>query len=365
MDDMLLPWRDLAKTTAQFPTLTELAASSNHLTELDYPLRASNLKSLTLEYNDFTSLLDLSILSDLASLETLRLKGNNISIITPNDPIECPIFGSKLQYVDLSYNLISSWDFVDNLPAVFPGLTNLRLSHNPIYESKIKDTGSSSIAEEGYMLTLARLGNLKTLNFSNITTAERTNAEMYYLSQIGKEMAEVPESEEHAIIAKHKRYHELCKKYDAPTVVRKDTKEINPNFLEARLVTFTFYMPPNTKADQEEAITIKRQIPKSFDVYRVKGLVGRMFDIPPLDSRLTWETGEWDPIAGYEEWEDDSSDDEDEDEEDDQRAAKASASLEEKGKWMKREVEIQESARKIGFCVDGMEANVRVELRKR
>ncbi|TVY93885.1 Tubulin-specific chaperone E [Lachnellula willkommii] len=364
MDDMLLPWRDLAETTEQFLTLTALAASSNHLIELDYPLKASNLKSLTLEYNDFTSLSDVSILSDLASLETLRLKGNNISIIAPNGPAGSPIFGSKLQYVDLSYNSISSWDFVDDLPAVFPGLTALRLSHNPIYESRVKDTGSSSIAEEGYMLTLARLGNLKTLNFSNITTADRTNAEMYYLSQIGKEMAEVPESDEHTIVAKHKRYHELCKKYDAPIIVRKDTKEINPNFLEARLITFTFYMPPNTKVDQEEAITIKRQIPKSFDVYRVKGLVGRMFDIPPLDSRLTWETGEWDPIAGYEEWEDDSSDDEDE-EDDQTRAAKASVSLEDKGKWMKREVEIEESARKIGFCVDGMEANIRVELSKR
>jgi tubulin-specific chaperone E len=363
MDDMLLPWRDLAETTEQFLTLTSLSACSNHLNELDYPLNTPNLKSLTLEYNDFKSLSDLSVLSDLESLETLRLKGNNISRITRNDSATRPIFGSKLRYVDLSYNSVSSWDFVDDIPIVFPGLTALRLSHNPIYESKMKDTGSSSSAEEGYMLTLARLGDLKTLNFSNITTADRTNAEMYYLSQIGKAIAEVPESEEHTVIAKHRRYHKLCKKYDAPNIIRKDTKEINPNFLEARLITFTFYMPPNTKADQEEAITIKRQIPKSFDVYRVKGLVGRMFDIPPLDSKLIWETGEWDPIAGYEEWEDSSSDEDDDDAQ--TIEAKVSASLEEKGKWMKREVEIQESTRKIGFCVDGMEAIVRVELRKR
>lgn len=358
---MLLPWRDLAEAAEQFETLTTLAASSNHLTGIDHPLNTPNLRSLTLEYNDFTTLLDLSILSNLESLETLRLKGNNISRIMPNGITASPVFGNKLQYVDLSYNSISSWDFIDDLTTVFPGLTALRLSHNPIYESKIKDSGSSSSAEEGYMLTLARLGNLKTLNFSNITTADRTNAEMYYLSQIGKAMAEVPESEEHTIIAKHKRYHELCKKYDTPNIVRKGTRDVNPNFLEARLITFTFYMPPKTKGDQEEAITIERKIPKSFDVYRVKGLVGRMFGIPPLDSKLVWETGEWDPVAGYEEWEDSSSDDD----EDQMIEAKASTSAEEKGKWMKREVEIQESTRKIGFCVDGMEVKVRVELRKR
>jgi len=356
---MLLPWKDLAETAEQFLTLSTLTACSNYLTSLTFSLTTQYLKTLILEYNEFTSLSDLSALTNLESLENLRLKGNNISQITPNDAGTVPIFGKNLHYVDLSYNSIKSWDFIDSLAQVFPGLTALRVSHNPIYATKSKETGLATSTEEGYMLTLARLGSLKALNFSAITAADRTNAEMYYLSQIGKAMAVVPESEEHTITAKHKRYHELCEKYEAPNVVRKDAKDINPDFLEARLINFTFYMPPATKPGQGEAITMEREIPKSFDVYRVKGLVGRMFDIRPLQSRLVWETGEWDPVAGYEELGDSSDEEEDEPME-----AKASTTSKDQGKWMKREIEIVESTRRIGFCVDGMEARVRVEIKK-
>lgn len=356
---MLLPWKDLAETAEQFLTLSSLTASSNYLTKLAFPLATPHLKTLILEYNEFNSLSDLSALTTLESLENLRLKGNNISQITPNDTATIPIFGANLHYVDFSYNSIKSWDFIDALTQAFPGLAALRVSHNPIYATKSKETGSAPSTEEGYMLTLARLGSLKSLNFSAITPADRTNAEMYYLSQIGKAMAEVPESEEHTITAKHKRYRELCEKYEAPHVVRKDAKDINPDFLEARLIRFEFYMPPNTKPGQEEAITMEREIPKSFDVYRVKGLVGRMFDIPPLKSRLVWETGEWDPVAGYEELADSSDEDDDE-----PREEKVSTTSKDQGKWMKREIEIVESTRRIGFCVDGMEARVRVEPKK-
>ncbi|TVY54097.1 Tubulin-specific chaperone E [Lachnellula suecica] len=360
LDNTLLPWEDLAETAEHFKDLVNLEVSSNHLRKLTCPLNMTTLKSLTLEYNEFSSLLDLKTLTKLESLENLHLKGNNISRIVPNQNGETLKFGSNLHYVDLSYNSITNWEFVDDLASVFPGMTALRLSHNPVYESRVNNTGSATGADEGYTITLARLGSLRTLNFRNITDAERTDAEMYYLSQIGKAMAEVPEEEEHKVTGKHKRYAELCAKYDPPHVIRKDSRDINPDSLEARLITFTFYMPPNTKPGTEDEITLSRQIPKSFDVYRVKGLVGRMFDIPPLSSRLIWETGEWDPVAGYEELEDSSDEDEDEI----PREAKASKAGENKGKWMKREVEIEDSTRQIGFCVDGIKARVRVELRK-
>jgi hypothetical protein len=74
---------------------------------------------------------------------------------------------------------------------------------------------------------------------------------------------------------------------------------------------------------------------------------------------LVWETGEWDPVAGYEELGDSSDEDDDE-----PREEKVSTTSKDQGKWMKREIEIVESTRRIGFCVDGMEARVRVEMKK-
>ena len=119
-------------------------------------------------------------------------------------------------------------------------------------------------------------------------------------------------------------------------------------------------MSTKPQADGETAVTQQREIPKAFDIYRVKGIVGRLFGIPPLSIRLIWETGEWDPVAGYEDEEEDSSDDECEDA---PALETKIAVATEKGKWMKREIEIEDSTRQVGFCVDGVEAKVRVEVR--
>ena len=315
LDNTLVPWKGItSKVSRVFPVLRSLSASSNYFKSLSHPMM-DGLTSLTLEYNQFTMIWDIIILRQLESLEVLHLKGNKIaSIDKPGNPLTSfHAFGKKVKYVDLSYNAIASWSFVDDLPQVFPGLEELRLSHNPIYEGTNKETGKVPTVEESYTLTLARLGNLKSLNFSKITPADRTDAEMFYLSSIGKELAKVPESEEHTVTSQHKRFPELCEKYGAPTVVRSLEGAVNPNFLEARLIKFTFYLPsgpqvvgkdkqenrkevvtmvPGTQMKAEDAIVKVREIPKSFDVYRVKGITGQMFGVPPLKIRLIWETGE-------------------------------------------------------------------------
>jgi hypothetical protein len=43
-----------------------------------------------------------------------------------------------------------------------------------------------------------------------ITPQERTNAEMYYLSRIGKALSAVPETDELKVLLQHRRYAELC-----------------------------------------------------------------------------------------------------------------------------------------------------------
>lgn len=212
------------------------------------------------------------------------------------------------------------------------------------------------------MLTLARCSKLTSLNFSKITAADRSSAEMFYLSRIAHSIAAVPEADADSVIVGYKRYAELCEKYGEPAIVRTNAGEINPGFLEARLIRFTFYLPQNARDEQTEQITLPKEIPKSFDVYRVKGIVGKMFGISPLALRLIWETGEWDPVGGYEE-EEESSGDEEELEEDEKTLRPDKQAIRETGRLMKREVEIEESTRIVGNCVDGLEAVVRVELR--
>jgi hypothetical protein len=374
LDNMALSWEDIVSVSHYFETLRTLTASSNGIRCLDYsisgsplPLFPSSLTSLTLEYNEFKSLSDLMGLKYLPSLEKLSLKGNEISEVFQKSGSggitseKSLVFTENLHYIDLSYNAIQGWDFVEALADVFPGMTALRLSHNPINRSVINEKAAMWNIEEAHMLTVARLGKLSTLNYGTISPTERTESETYYLSQIAKAMADVPENLEHTITSQHKRYAELCKIHGAPDVVRKTAQTVNPDFLEARLIKFTFYMPPSTKPGQQEVITKERELPRGLDIYCVKGVVGKMFDEMPLSLKLIWETGTLDPVAGCDEFVDDNSDEDMETESEQQLQGEMDAM--QLGRFVEREVEIEDSTRQVGNFVDGMEAKVRVELR--
>lgn len=389
LDETLLGWDSICHVSRCFPSLATLHASTNQLSRLS-PFGATTatdtLTTLYLEFNDFTALSDLACLGQLPSLKNLHLKGNNISTVTADASQDTPVFSHTLTHLDISYNKIGSWSFVDSLPDSFPGLNSLRLAHNPVYEDPGFDKSSASasaagaagskatVTEEAYMITVARLACLQTLNFSAVTPTDRTNAEMFYLSRIGRQLASVPDSPEAeaAVTAQHRRYAELCEIYDEPVVVRR--KEVNPAFLEARLVNVAFRFHGSVQGMGEgggvKAVEKHAQIPKTFDIYAVKGIAGRLFGHEPLKLRLIWETGEWDPVAGFDDA-GDSSDEEDNDVAGEREASnrardaqEVSARLDSKtGRWIKREEELRDSPRQFGFCVDGLDVTIRVEPR--
>ena len=367
LEETLMSWEEIGHVAARFESLSSLSASTNQLSSLPaIPLSSlgSTLTSLNLEFNDFTSIAQLGSLAALTALRHLHLKGNNISAIRLAGSDESPpTFSTNLQYLDISYNQISSWALVDELPACLPGLTSLRFAHNPIYDQPDPElsTNSKNFTEEAYMFTVGRLANLKTLNFGTISTADRQDAEMFYLAHIGRQLATVPETQSAEILQHHKRYAELCELYGPPTVNRR--KEVNPAFLEARLVRVQFVFHPKGQGVTQRTT----RIPKSFDIYAVKGIAGKLFGIKPLSIRLVWETGEWDPVAGFDDEVEDSSDDEEElppvEEEKVATSRDDTNAEEEPGKWVKREVELPDGSRQLGFCVDGLEARIRVEGR--
>ncbi|KAK8042102.1 hypothetical protein PG993_006625 [Apiospora rasikravindrae] len=381
LEENLMDWNETCHVATKFPALANLSLDLNQLSALPAVPQGSlctTLTSLSLEFNEFTSFLDIASLSELKSLRNLHLKGNNISTITPNASDPVPVFSSSLRFLDISYNQVLDWTFIDDLPATFPSLTSLRFAHNPIYENPDPELSvqSKSIGEDAYMITVGRIAQLEKLNFGNITQTDRQDAEMFYLSRIGKHLSAVPPSQEAEVLKYHKRYEALCELYGAPAVNR--TKVINPAFLEARLITVQFiYHPPPGEGSEASPSEKTSKIPKSYDIYRVKGIAGKLFGQKPLDLRLIWETGEWDPVAGFDDEVDIDDDDDDSGQEDNDSAqekedvaALVDATGDEilqtegkVGKWVKREVELRDGPRQLGFCVDGLEAKVRVEVR--
>lgn len=388
LNETLLSWDEICNIARCCPSLTTLKASQNFLTSLSSeslpsvarainpadespndcgdatseapPNRLQNsllltLRSLYLDLNDFSSLADLAPLAAFKNLRNLHIKGNKILASSSSSSLWIePRFNTNLQFVDLRNNGISSWNLIDALPRVFPGLTELAISGNPIWKT-VEEGGMLAEDENGYRLTVARLGKLKRLDFSEVNDVYRKDAEMFYLSQIGKAMAQVSESEESKITAQHPRYSELCYLYESPIVVRSNTESTNPDFLDGRLIKFNFYLPPNTLPGQTDKVIRLIEIPKAFGIYRVKGIVGKQFGLPVMKIRLVLETGNWQPHPDYEL------------ESDDERRAGPSgpekAGNEVHSAWNNIEVEIEDSTREVGFVVDGLEATVRVELR--
>ncbi|CAN9221649.1 unnamed protein product [Alternaria alternata] len=343
LEDNLLPWADLALLTHLFPAVTTFSASSNLYTGLTQHALNPTITDLTLEDNHITCLSSLACLVTLPNLRRLILKSNKISEITSSDA-SMSIFPSTVREVDLSFNEISTWAFIEQLVYVFPGLQSLRVSQNPLYQSLQAPDGRSLTADDGYMLTLARLGQLKTLNHSPIHEKERLNAESYYLSMIAKEVQFAPESQREQILKSHPRYKWLCEEYGEPDVQR-SANAVNPNSLAARLLRIKFYLAAATDT------TFETEIPMSSTAYTVLGIVGKHFKIKPMACKLTWETGDWMSVRkSPTDIVDDDWDSED---------SEAEMGMER----VMREVEIVPGTRSIGTWVDGSEATVRVEIK--
>lgn len=346
LEENLLPWEQISQVTHLFPTLSTFVASSNFYTTLTPHTLNSTITDLTLEDNLFPSLSALEPLTKLPNLQRLILKQNKIcDINSPGSPI--PIFPSTLSEVDLSFNEITTWAFIDKLEHVFPGLTSLRVSHNPLYEFLQAPDGRALTADDGYMLTLARLGNLKTLNYSPINPKERLNAESYYLSLIAREVQFAPEHLQAQILNSHPRYKWLCEEYGEPNIQR-TANAVNPNSLAARLLRIKFCLAAETNARHE---TYETEIPVSCTAYTVVGIVGKQFGIKPLKCKLVWETGDW--ISANKSMADLGEDDWHSDDSEDERGADR----------IMREVEIVPGTRSIGTWIDGSEATVRVEVK--
>ena len=147
--------------------------------------------------------------------------------------------------------------------------------------------------------------------------------------------------------------------------------------------------------------TFTKEIPRSFNVYAVLGIVGRHLDVFPLNLKLVWETGEWVYAGGAritssvgvsnhgddgdydgDDGDDDRAWDSEEEELEQEQAQELEKEIEVKfraeqgrdgeiggshngNKIVLREVEIVAGTRSIGTWVDGNAAVVRVEYEER
>ena len=156
------------------PQVIELSAAGNGLKDFLFSGRLLRylfcLKSLIIDDNDIRSLFDIRDLTGVPTLQCISLKRNKIAEIKSIDPHHLALkFSPTLTELDLSGNLITHWASVHGIASIFPGLTALRLTSNPLY-SMLGASGraAADVEDDAFMLTLARIESLTTLNHSKV-----------------------------------------------------------------------------------------------------------------------------------------------------------------------------------------------------
>ena len=378
------------------PVLKALTASNNHIRAVSKSLHGLDLIRLDLSFNEISSIKDIAPLSAMPNLSYLSLRSNPI-VTLGNHTVEFP----SLKYLDVASTLLPTLASLDPIRTIFPHLISLLTKDSPLSEHP-----------SATLLTIARIATLTELNYSPITPAERQNAELYYMSNITKELSEATNpAKETQILASHPRWTELCAIYGKPDISckKQETEAFRAGTLGARVAKFIFVLsmrtsasakdlppsPMDEKSSQEIAMSSdsmdldrgdkeyrdlatdeaaktsksgkirSRLLPTTASIYHLMGIAASLFSLRPSSIRLVLETDEFDPVGEEDgEWsvsEDDSSEDEAQDKK------TSNGGKREKGSWVRREEILIGSTRSVGnwlpvgFGGKGAEVRLRVE----
>ncbi|RMY69349.1 hypothetical protein D0863_06501 [Hortaea werneckii] len=350
----------LSMASSFFPNTETVVACSNEWRRSSGVQLPINLRTLDVSGNLFESLSDIATLKGTPDVHTLIAK--NCQIRFAGDP---GILRSKLHAVaelDVRGNSIASFAFIDRLAADLPSLRHLRTAGNPLYTSLMSPDGKPLTAEDGFMLTIARLPKLETLNYSKITEKERLNADRYYLSQIALELTlETSADGREKVKENHPRWKDLCEEYGEPASSSDPIPKqemVDPNSLAARMVKIHLFT---------EERNFDLHIPKSISVYTLLGLIAKELKVSssPLKLGLWLETGEEIlPEGGTPEKANDTpqwwcSDDEDDEPSD------AAGYRAENDKMASKKVQIVPSTRAMGTFLEDGQTELRIFVRRR
>lgn len=289
LEDTLLTWEDILELCDCCLNLKSLNLNENqftHFSDIVNVNSISHVTTLELSSNLFTAVSDFAVISALPHLQTLAVNHGTIRRISNgNKKLR---FGSTLRRLEFAFNEIDDWDFINNLDDVFPGIQSLRISHNPLYQSLQTIEGRPISHEIGYLLTIARVAHLKMLNYSSITDRDRTEADTYYLAQIGNELQNNLVDEK-TVLLKHPRYRVLCDAYGKPEFHSSNGAK-DPGSLGANLLLIHVFC----EFDGMSRKSFDMEIPKRLSLYSTFGLIGKQIGLAGSMIELYWQTEQWD-----------------------------------------------------------------------
>ncbi|KAJ7578440.1 outer arm dynein light chain 1 [Mycena floridula] len=198
----LTTWSELEEIAIYMPKLCLIEMGYNHLASLVSPgQKSSTVQSINLDGNECTDWTDIGAsLLQYKSLDRLIMTSNLIEAIPPRPQHSDPLVG--LKQLSLSLNRLHTWDDIDALHQWCPSLESFALTDNPLVDH-------DDLAKYSRQLIIAKIPCLKALDGTRISTRERNDCEIFYLSHIAQH---VPETDRHL----HPQWDTLCQKHGKP-----------------------------------------------------------------------------------------------------------------------------------------------------
>ncbi|XP_054831073.1 tubulin-specific chaperone E isoform X2 [Eublepharis macularius] len=242
------------------------------------------LKWLDLSDNQLTDGYQLQLIAGLPRLERLILANNEISSICFPD-VE---FGKKtalfpsLTHLVVKGNRIAEWSVINELDKL-QSLQSFDCRNNPLMNT---DKNVETVKQ----LIIAKIGQLKFLNKSQIFPEERKGAELDYRKEFGIDWIKAGGNQDpnknnpsKEFLASHPRFQLLCDKYGTPE--DGELKKEQPFSLKNQLLSLTIKCP-----DKPDLKPVEKKLPDSMTIQKLKGLLYRLLRIPGSKLKLSYES---------------------------------------------------------------------------
>ncbi|KDR81741.1 hypothetical protein GALMADRAFT_239919 [Galerina marginata CBS 339.88] len=256
LNDTLMDWTDVQTIMSFIPQLRVIELGYNQLTRLCGDKPQNQLNSVVEVFNldtnhcsDWTHIC--TALTEYKSLQRVVLTSNNIENIPfPESPSDC-LHG--LKYLSLSENRINSWEAIDALSCWLPSLETLMMTGNPL-------VNDGELGKQARPFLIARIPSLMTLDGASISSRERADSELFYMSHIIQQGIVPDEVRSRA----HYHWDNLCKRHGKPDEIQKQQNiqnKLSNHLIDLQLFRYDESMEQNGEAFQSPPETILRVLP--------------------------------------------------------------------------------------------------------
>ncbi|KAJ2613216.1 hypothetical protein H4S08_002335 [Coemansia sp. RSA 1365] len=201
-----------------------------------------SLEELRLEHNQLTELPSLDCLPQLKHLD---VSNNPIKQITAATH---PIKNICLELLNISSTQIDNWTSINNL-LEFSQLSTLSISHTPLTTQQQSQISNSPNIDKFRAQIIGRLPQITKLDGSQISAAERTEMERYYLSLCARTVP--TDTTKDALFNRFPRFKELVKVHGLPSTIGQRS---DPLSLKSRLAATAIELVSDL--DDPEALAV-------------------------------------------------------------------------------------------------------------